>query len=381
MAHYMREIVQRQVWDAWYGGFSVAQILRRLPTSKISVRTLISSQGGIRPPPPRRSSRALSAAQREWIGEGLAAGCSLRLIARHLKRAPSTISREVKRNGGVMRYSGLSADERAWRKARRPKRCLLTMCPALRDLVIEKLLLQWSPQQISGWLKTVYPHDPTMRVSHETIYRSLFVQSRGVLKQQLCEHLRRRQTMRLPRAARDPTIRTGILDALPIRERPAEADDRAIPGHWEGDLLCGSDSTQIATLVERSSRYVMLVKMANRKPNEVAQALAQHVQQLPSELRRSLTWDRGIEMHQHKLFTLASHMQVYFCDPQSPWQRGTNENTNGLLRQYLPKGSDLSPWSQEQLNDIALRLNQRPRKTLSFRTPAEVLSSSVALTG
>jgi IS30 family transposase len=380
MAHYMREIVQRQVWDAWYGGFSVAQIVRQLPRSKISVRTLISSQGGIRPPPQRRSSRALSAAQREWIGEGLAAGCSLRMIARHLKRAPSTISREVKRNGGVMRYSGIWADERAWRKARRPKKCLLTRCPALRDLVIEKLLLQWSPQQISGWLKRVYLHDRTMRVSHETIYRSLFIQSRGVLKQQLCEHLRRRQTMRLPRAARDPTIRTGILDAVPIRERPAEAEDRAIPGHWEGDLLCGTDSTQIATLVERSSRYVMLVKMANRKPNEVAQALAQHVQQLPSELRRSLTWDRGIEMHHHKLFTLASHMQVYFCDPQSPWQRGTNENTNGLLRQYLPKGSNLSPWSQEQLNEIALRLNQRPRKTLSFRTPAEVLSSSVALT-
>jgi IS30 family transposase len=321
----------------------MAQIARQLPTNVSSVRILLGSQGGIRPPSQRRSSRALSAAEREWIGEGLAAGCSLRMIARHLKRAPSTISREVKRNRGVMRYSGLSADERAWRKARRPKKCLLTLCPALRDLVIEKLLLRWSPQQISGWLKTVYPHDPTMRVSHETIYRSLFVQSRGVLRQQLCEHLRRRQTMRLPRAARDPTIRTGILDAVPIRERPAEAEDRAIPGHWEGDLLCGSDSTQIATLVERSSRYVMLVKMANRKPNEVAQALAQHVQQLPSELRRSLTWDRGVEMHQHKLFTLASHMQVYFCDPQSPWQRGTNENTNGLLRQYLPKGSDLSP--------------------------------------
>jgi IS30 family transposase len=381
MAHYMREQMQREVWEGWHQGLSMAQITRLLPTNKISVRTLISTQGGIRPAPQRRSSRALSAAEREWIGEGLAAGCSLRMIARHLKRSASTISREVKRNRGAMRYSGIWADERAWRKARRPKKCLLSTRPALRDLVIEKLLLQWSPQQISGWLKMVYPHDPTMRVSHETIYRSLFIQARGVLKQQLCEHLRRRQSMRLPRAARDPTIRTQIPDALCIRERPAEVEDRAIPGHWEGDLLCGADSTQIATLVERSSRFVMLVKMASKKPIDVAQSLGQHVQKLPFELRRSLTWDRGIEMYRHKDFTLASQMQVYFCDPQSPWQRGTNENTNGLLRQYLPKGTDLSIWSQEQLDDIALRLNQRPRKTLSFRTPAEFLSSSVALTG
>jgi IS30 family transposase len=248
-------------------------------------------------------------------------------------------------------------------------------------LVIQKLLLEWSPQQISGRLRTVYPHDPMMQVSHETIYRSLFIQSRGVLKQQLCAHLRRAQSMRRPRAARDATLRSSIPDALCIRERPAEVEDRAIPGHWEGDLLCGTDSTQIATLVERTSRFVMLVKMANRNPSEVAQALGQHVQVLPSELRRSLTWDRGLEMRKHKDFTLASQMQVYFCDPQSPWQRGTNENTNGLLRQYLPKATNLSSWSQEQLNEIALRLNQRPRKTLNFRIPAEVLSSSVALTG
>ncbi len=381
MSHYMRESMQRQVWQAWNEGFSMAQISRLLPTHRISVRTLIGGNGGICPAPQRRSSRALSAAEREWIGEGLAAGCSLRMIAQHLKRAPSTISREVKRNRGVMRYSGIWADERAWRKARRPKACLLTTRPELRDLVTAKLSLQWSPQQISGWLKTVYPHDPTMRVSHETIYRSLFIQSRGVLKQQLCEHLRTRQSMRIPQAARDPTLRTRLPDALCIRERPAEAEDRAIPGHWEGDLLCGSEQTQIATLVERSSRFVMLVKMANRKPQQVAQVLAQHVQKLPSQLRRSLTWDRGFEMHRHQDFTLASQMQVYFCDPQSPWQRGTNENTNGLLRQYLPKSSDLSVWSQEQLDDIALRLNQRPRKTLSFRTPAEFLSTHVALTG
>lgn len=381
MTTYIREQRQRQVWEGWQRGLSIGQITRLLRASKFSVRTLISTGGGIRPPPQRRSSRALSFAEREWIGEGLAAGCSLRLIARHLKRCASTISREVKRNRGVMRYSGIRADERAWRKARRPKKCLLSTCPALRDLVIEKLLLQWSPQQISGWLKMVYPHDPTMQVSHETIYRSLFIQARGVLKKQLCEHLRRRQSMRLPRAGRDPTIRSHIADALCIRERPAEAQDRAIPGHWEGDLLCGADSTQIATLVERSSRFVMLVKMENKKPVEVAHTLGQHVKKLPVELRRSLTWDRGVEMHRHKDFTLESQMQVYFCDPQSPWQRGTNENTNGLLRQYLPKGTDLSLFSQEQLDDIALRLNQRPRKTLGFRTPADFLTSTVALTG
>jgi IS30 family transposase len=381
MTLYMRENLQGQVWDAWGRGLSIAQISRVLPTRSISVRTLISAKGGIRPAPRRRSMRALSAVEREQIGAGLAAGCSLRTIAAHLKRAPSTISREVKRNLGVMRYSGISADGRAWRKARRPKKCLLAEHPALRDLVIQKLLLEWSPQQISGWLRTVYPHDPMMQVSHETIYRSLFIQSRGVLKQQLCAHLRRAQSMRRPRAARDATLRSSIPDALCIRERPAEVEDRAIPGHWEGDLLCGTDSTQIATLVERTSRFVMLVKMANRNPSEVAQALGQHVQVLPSELRRSLTWDRGLEMRKHKDFTLASQMQVYFCDPQSPWQRGTNENTNGLLRQYLPKATNLSSWSQEQLNEIALRLNQRPRKTLNFRIPAEVLSSSVALTG
>ena len=381
MTHYLTEQRQREVWLAWQGGDSMAQISRRLRAGEISVRGLIRAQGGIRPALRHRSARALGVAEREWIGQGLAAGCSLRLIARHLKRAASTISREIRRNGGAMRYSGLRADERAWRKARRPKQCVLSLKQALRDVVVEKLVRNWSPQQISGWLKKMYPHDPSMRVSHETIYRSLFIQARGVLKQQLCAHLRRAQQLRIPRAARDPIIRSPIVDAISIRERPAEAADRAIPGHWEGDLLCGSEISQVATLVERSSRFVMLVKMLNRKPLEVAHGLSQHVQQLPSHLRRSLTWDRGFEMHRHKDFTLASQMQVYFCDPQSPWQRGSNENTNGLLRQYLPKGTDLSGYSQEQLDQIARELNERPRKTLSFRTPAEVLYSHVALTG
>jgi IS30 family transposase len=258
---------------------------------------------------------------------------------------------------------------------------LLAKRADLRDLVVQKLLLDWSPQQISGWLKKVYAHDATMRVSYETIYRSLFVQARGVLKQQLCAHLRRGQSLRIPQTARDAKLRSRIADAVSIRERPAEAEDRAVPGHWEGDLLCGTVSTQVATLVERTSRYVMLVKMPNRKPADVAQALGRHVQQLPSQLRRTLTWDRGLEMQKHAQFTMASQMQVYFCDPQSPWQRGSNENTNGLLRQYLHKGSDLSIFSQQQLDEIAERLNGRPRQTLGFKTPAEVLSSSVALTG
>ena len=381
MAHYIREERQRAVWQAWQRGLSVRQISRRLRSGKASVSSLIGRQGGICPARRHRAARALNAREREWIAQGLAAGCGVRMIARQLKRAASTISREIRRNGGPLRYSGLSADERAWRKARRPKRCLLSVQRALREAVIDKLVRNWSPQQISGWLKRVYPHDPTMRVSHETIYRSLFIQARGVLKKQLCAHLRRGQSLRIPRAARDPLIRSTITDAISIRQRPAEAEDRAIPGHWEGDLLCGSQTSQVATLVERSSRFVMLVKMMNRKPVDVAHELSQHVQQLPLQLRRSLTWDRGFEMYRHKDFTLASQMQVYFCDPQSPWQRGSNENTNGLLRQYLPKSTDLSGYTQEELDQIAQQLNERPRKTLSFHTPAEVLYRRVALTG
>jgi IS30 family transposase len=382
MATYMRTGLQAQIWAAWGRGLSIATIARMLPTRRISVYNVIGAQGGIEPPPRRRADRALSVLEREWLGKGLAAGCSLRMIARHLKRAPSTISREVRRNGGAIRYSGVLADEHAWRRARRPRQCLLARHPELEGLVIAKLSIDWSPQQISGWLKKMYPHDATMRVSHETIYRSLFIQARGVLRRELTAHLRRRQTLRIPRAARNSTsLRNQIPDAVRISERPAEVEDRAVPGHWEGDLLCGTPSSQVATLVERKSRFLMLVKVGSKNAPEVAEALGQHVRELPVELRRSLTWDRGTEMARHKDFTLATDMQVYFCDPHSPWQRGTNENTNGLLRQYLPKGEDLSDYSQERLNEIAIRLNQRPRQTLGFSTPAEVLSSSVALTG
>jgi transposase, IS30 family len=381
VGHYMREAVQARVWEAWRGGLSVSQIARAVPSHRMSVHNLISSCGGIRPPARRRSSRALSAAERERITQGVAAGCSLREIARYLKRAPSTISRELKRNGGRLRYSGIRADERAWRYARRPKACLLRDHQSLRELVIQKLSIDWSPQQISGWLKKAYPDDASMRVSHETIYRSLFIQARGVLRKELTTHLRRRQALRIPTAARQYNSRSPIPDLVRISERPAEVEDRAVPGHWEGDLLCGGPHSQVATLVERQSRFVMLVKVATKSPQHVVPALAEHVRQLPEELRRSLTWDRGTEMTHHKRFTLATNMQVYFCDPSSPWQRGSNENTNGLLRQYLHKKHDLSVFSQEQLNAIAQRLNQRPRKALDFRTPAAVFAQAVALTG
>ena len=356
-------------------------IARVVPAHYVSVRNLINQCGGISPALRRRSSRALSAAERERITQGVAAGCSLREIARHLKRAPSTITREVKRNGGVLRYSGISADERAWRYARRPKACLLKRHQSLRELVIQKLSIDWSPQQISGWLKKAYPDDESMRVSHETIYRSLFIQARGVLRQELTAHLRRGQSLRIPQPARQYISRSPIVDLVRISQRPAQVEDRAIPGHWEGDLLCGGPDSQVATLVERQSRFVMLVKVASKSTQHVVPALTEQVLTLPEELRRSLTWDRGVEMAHHKHFTLATSMQVYFCDPRSPWQRGTNENTNGLLRQYLPKKQDLSAFSQKQLNEIAQRLNQRPRKTLDFLTPAEVFSQAVALTG
>ena len=381
MTIYLRTGLQQQIWDGWAQGIPIRHLVRQLGTHRSSVRNEICARGGIRPPARRRSRWALSVAERELICKAVAAGCSLRSIAAHLKRAPSTISRELKRNGGAMRYSGIRADERAWRLARRPKQFLLLQNPELRALVIHKLSIDWSPQQISGWLKKAYPDDPTMRVSHETIYRSLFIQARGVLRRELAQHLRRGQSLRIPRAARQVPTRSSIADGIHISQRPAEAQDRAVPGHWEGDLLCGGVDSQIATLVERQSRFVMLVKVASKRPSEVAQVLGEHVRQLPAQLRRSLTWGRGLEMAKHKDFTLATQMQVYFCDPHSPWQRGSNENTNGLLRQYFPKGQNLSGWTQEQLDEIAMRLNQRPRKTLDFSTPAAALRASVALTG
>jgi IS30 family transposase len=325
---------------------------------------------------------ALGLCEREEISRGVAEGRSMREIASSIQRAPSTVSREIGRHGGRARYRAAEADRRAWDHARRPKPCRLAVHRRLQKLVAQKLSLNGSPEQISGWLKRRYPSTQEMQISHETIYRSLFVQARGVLKKELVGHLRTRRMIR--RSKQSCTRGQGrgqIIDAVSIRERPVEVEDRAVPGHWEGDLLSGSNNTHIATLVERQSRFTMLVKVQSKDTRTVVRALAKQVQRLPAELRRSLTWDRGLEMAAHKEFSIATDVQVYFCDPQSPWQRGTNENTNRLLSQYFPKGTDISVCSQADLNRTARQLNQRPRKTLAFPSRIKVLNESVELTG
>ena len=345
------------------------------------IHLLLKRHGGIAPPIRRRSPSSLTLAEREDISRGIACGSSIRGIAQGLHRCASTISREVARHGGRAQYRANEADQQAWESALRPKPCLLATHTTLREIVASKLMQDWSPEQISGWLKWQFPKDEGLRVSHETIYRSLFLQARGALKKELIQHLRSQRRIRRSRHSSVHGHSQGkIVDAISIRERPAEVEDRAIPGHWEGDLLRGTRNSHVATLVERHSRFCMLVKVLGKDTTTVVAALSQHVRTLPATLRRSLTWDRGLEMAQHKSFTMATDVQVYFCDPQSPWQRGSNENTNGLLRQYLPKKADLSCYSQSDLDEIALRLNQRPRKTLGFETPADRLQASVAST-
>ena len=369
------------MWGRWKAGQSLNAIGRVLGKDKQVIHFLLARHGGIAPPVRRRSRRALTLAEREDISRGIASGCSLRVIAQHLSRTASTISRELARHGGRAQYRANQADQQAWESALRPKACRLALHEKLRTLVASKLMQDWSPQQISGWLKQSYPDDESLRVSHETIYLSLFIQARGALKKELIQHLRSKRRIRRSRHSSVHGHSQGkIVDAISIRERPAEVEDRAIPGHWEGDLLRGAGNTHVVTLVERKSRFCVLVKVPGKDTATVVAALIQHVGQLPAELRRSLTWDRGLEMAQHKTFTMATDMQVYFCDPQSPWQRGSNENTNGLLRQYLPKNADLSRFSQSELDEIALRLNTRPRQTLGFRTPADKLQASLAST-
>jgi IS30 family transposase len=369
------------MWSRWKAGESLNAIGRALGKDKQVIHFLLARHGGIAPRVRRRSRRALTLAEREDISRGVASGSSMRVIAQHLHRACSTVSREIARHGGRAPYRANEADQQAWVLALRPKPCLLSVNGNLREVVASKLMQGWSPQQISGWLKRQYPKDESLRVSHETIYRSLFIQARGALKQELIQHLRSKRRIRRSRHASVHGHSQGkIVDAVSIRERPAEVDDRAIPGHWEGDLLRGARNSHVATLVERHSRFCMLVKVPGKDTATVVAALSRHVRELPATLRRSLTWDRGLEMAQHKSFTMATDVQVYFCDPQSPWQRGSNENTNGLLRQYLPKKSDLSQFTQSDLDEIALRLNQRPRKTLGFQTPADKLQASVAST-
>jgi len=370
------------MWRRWKSGESLHEIGRAFGKGHGSIRFLLAQRGGIVPDARRRSLRTLTLAEREDISRGIASGLSIREIANGLQRAVSTVSREVARHGGRPLYRANEADHQAWESALRPKVCLLAIDEKLRTIVASKLILDWSPEQVSKWLKVHYPSNESMRVSHETIYRSLFIQARGVLKKELIQHLRSKRLIRRSRHSRaDGQSRGQIVDAISIRERPAEVEDRAIPGHWEGDLLSGSRNSHIATLVERHSRFTMLVKVPSKDTATVVAALSKHVRKLPASLRRSLTWDRGHEMAKHKSFTVDTNVKVYFCDPQSPWQRGTNENTNGLLRQYFPKKTDLSGYSQADLNKVALRLNQRPRKTLGFETPASKLQASVASTG
>jgi len=370
------------LWIRWQRGESLPTISRALGRTRTTIAGYVARHGGIPPPLRRRSVRVLSVAEREDISRGLAARLPFRVIAQRLGRAPSTVSREVARHGERGAYRATAADAAAWQAARRPKPCRLATSAALRQVVARQLACQWSPEQITGWLKVTYASDPAMQVSHETIYRSLFVQSRGVLKKTLLQQLRRpRATRRSRRATIRGQGRGQIVDAVSIRERPADVEDRAVPGHWEGDLLAGARGSYVATLVERQSRYVLLVRLRGKHTATVVQALARRVQALPRGLMASLTWDRGLELAAHHAFTIATDVQVYFCDPHSPWQRGSNENTNGLLRQYFPKGTDLAPFSQAQLTAIARRLNRRPRKTLGYQTPADRLATIVASTG
>ena len=370
------------MWVRWKEGQSLKEIGAAFGRNGGTIHWYFSQWGGIFPGIRRRSIRNLTLSEREDISRGIAAGQSIRQIAYLLGRAPSTVSREIRRHGGDRNYRATVADSAAWDGSRRPKLCRLATNAKLQDRVVEKLRLDWSPEQIAGWLKVQYPDDAEMRISHETIYRSLFIQARGVLKKELTQHLRTKRGMRRSKNFRTKGRGRGqIVDGISIRERPAEVEDRAIPGHWEGDLIAGSNNTYIATLVERQSRFTMLVKTGGKDTDSVVSALLREVQNLPKELCLSLTWDRGVELAHHKRLTMATDFQIYFCDPQSPWQRGTNENTNGLLRQYFPKGTNLSVHSQKELNQVALRLNQRPRKTLGFHSPIEKLRESVALTG
>ena len=378
---YYTEADKSLMWDRWQKGESLHSIAGHFGRRHSSVRGILARTGGIRPAQRRRARIALSLAEREEISRGVVAGQSARAIARLLGRAASTVSREVRRNGGRRGYRANAADQAAWDRAHRPKRCKLADNRVLARIVAKKLQLEWAPRQIAGWLKRTYPDNENYQVSHETIYKSLFIQARGALKKELLQHLRKTRAMRRSRQHTQKTDNHGrITDAVSIRERPASVEERAVPGHWEGDLIMGSNNSQIATLVERHTRYVMLVRVSRKDTETVINALIKHAHKLPRELYKSLTWDRGKEMADHKRFSLDTDIKVYFCDPQSPWQRGSNENTNGLLRQYFPKGMDLSNVHQNRLNAVARRLNERPRETLNFYSPAEKFNECVALT-
>ncbi|MBU2677586.1 MAG: IS30 family transposase, partial [Gammaproteobacteria bacterium] len=370
-----------EMWDRWEEGESLHSIAELFDRHHPSIQRILAATGGIRPAARRRSRLALTMAERDEISRGVVAGQSIRSIAGTLGRAPSTVSRELRRNGGRRRYRASKSDQAAWERAQRPKTCKLAANRALACIVASKLQLEWAPEQIAGWLKRTYPGDEAYQVSHETIYKSLYIQTRGALKKELLKYLRRTRALRRSRHHTQKGPEHGqIVDAVPISKRPAEVADRAVPGHWEGDLLCGTKESQIITLVERHTRYTMLVRSPRKNTETVVKALTKHAQKLPRELYKSLTWDRGSEMADHKTFSLATDIDVYSCDPQHPWQRGSNENTNALLRQYLPKGMDRSKVHQNRLNAVARRLNERPRKTLGYYSPAEKFAECVAAT-
>lgn len=379
---YYSEAQKNEMWDRWQQGESMHEIAQAFDRGHSSVQRILSETGGFRPKPRSRSANSLTLAERETISRGIACDLSIRTIARELGRAPSTISREINRNGDYYSYRAVQADQAAWDRALRPKPCKLAQNKPLARIVARKLKLQWSPEQIAGWLKHRHPDQEDDTVSHETIYKSLFIQSRGVLKKELMRYLRTNRSMRRPQNFSFKGKQIGkISNTVSIRERPASVEDRAVPGHWEGDLIVGSKNSYIATLVERHTRYVMLARVSGKETETVITALIKQSKKLPSELYKSLTWDRGHEMADHQRFTLATDIDVYFCDPQSPWQRGSNENTNRLLRQYFPKGTDLSVHSQAKLNAVARQLNERPRKTLDYETPAERFNACVAAIG
>jgi len=378
---YYSDKQKEEMWDRWQQGESISSIARSFDRGHASVAGMFNREGGFRPKVRKRSKLALTLPEREEISRGIACHMSMRAIASNLGRSPSTISREINRNGGYDYYRASQAEQSAWDKSLRPKPCKLSCYPLLNHNVASKLKQRWSPEQIAGWLKRKYSGDDCNRVSHETIYKSLFIQTRGVLKKELLQYLRTQRKMRFPKKSSLKNQGLGkITNAVSIHERPASVEDRAVPGHWEGDLIQGSKNTFIATLVERYSRYVMLVKVKDKCTESVVSELIKQARKLPDELYKSLTWDRGSEMAGHQKFTLATDIKVYFCDPHSPWQRGSNENTNRLLRQYFPKGTDLSKHSQAKLNAVARQLNERPRKTLSYETPAERFKACVAST-
>ena len=371
-----------EMWDRWQRGESLNTIARAFETSHSAISKNFVRFGGIRPASRQRSRLALTLSEREEISRGVVIGLSMRMIARQLDRAPSTISREINRNGGQKRYRANQSDKAAWARAHRPKLCKLARNLQLSRIIAGKLQRHWSPEQIAGWLKKAYAGNERLQVSHETIYRSLFIQARGALRKELVQYLRTKRIIRRPKKASLKGQGLGqITGAVSIRERPSSVEDRAVPGHWEGDLICGSNNSFMATLVERHTRYVMLAKVSGKETEAVINALIKQANKLPNELYKSLTWDRGSEMADHRRFTLDTDIQVYFCDPSSPWQRGSNENTNRLLRQYFPKGTNLSVHSQAKLNAVARQLNERPRKTLGFDTPAERFNACVASTG